>query len=89
MMGILASILLIVLVVAFSISLFRILIFGIGVGVILALVGLVGVALASVNVGGLPMYLLYLMIKLFTTLLVVSVVAGIIVWIKDTLVANY
>jgi hypothetical protein len=88
-MSILLSIILIALIVAVGISLFRIIIFGIGVVVVLALFGLAVSVFASSGLAGSLIFLLYLMIKLFTILLVVSIVAGIIVWIKNILVANY
>ena len=88
-MGILLSILLIALVVAFGISLIRIIVFGISVVVVLALFGLAAFVFTSAGFAGSLVFLLYLMIKLFTILLVVSVAAGIIVWIKDILFANY
>ena len=88
-MSILVSILLIALIVAFGISLIRIIVFGISVVVVLALLGLAVFVFASSGFIGSLMFLLYLMIKLFSILLVVSVVAGIVIWIKDTLVANF
>ena len=88
-MSILLSILLIALIVAFGISLIRIIVFGVSVLVILALFGLAASAFIGSGLAGSLVFLLYLMIKLFTILLVVSIVAGIVVWIKDTLIANY
>ncbi|HVI41065.1 MAG TPA: hypothetical protein VM577_10415 [Anaerovoracaceae bacterium] len=87
-MGIIFSILLIALLVMIGLLFLRVLAFGIGVGIVLALVGLAGITLVGVSFGGPLTIIIYLMIKIFMILFIVGLVAGIVMLIKNTLAAN-
>lgn len=87
-MGLITAILFMTIAIVVGLWLLRVLVFGIGVGIMLAVLSLTVVMFAATGLGGTFAFLLYFLIKLFMFLFVIGLIVGIITWVKDALFAN-
>jgi hypothetical protein len=87
-MSLIITVLFITLAIAVGLWLLQVLAFGIGLGIVVAMIGLAAILFTAIGFGGPLVFILYLLIRLFMILFVVGAVIGIFIWIKDTLFIN-
>ena len=87
-MGLLTTVIFIIVAMAIGVWLVNTVMLGIGLGLILAIVGLAAITFTMMGFSGLLASVLYLLTKALIVIFILSLIAGIFTWIKNVFIAG-
>jgi hypothetical protein len=86
--GLLATVVFIIVVMAIGVWLVNTVMLGIGLGLILAIVGLVAITFTMMGFSSFLASVLYLLTKALIVIFILSLIAGIFTWIRNVFITG-